>query len=152
LVGGEFFVNGDFSIMVRLNPDGSLDSSFNIGVCNQSVSTIVLQPDGKILIGGAFGLINNAPTPNLVRLNANGLIDTQLGAISTLAGSVEAITLQPDGKILIGGSFFFQSQPMLNNIARLNANGTIDSSFNIGNGANSQVFAVVTQPDGKILV
>jgi len=151
LVGGAFFVNGDFTIMVRLNPDGSLDSSFNIGVTNSSVSTIVIQPDGKIIIGGNFGLINNVPSPNLVRLNPNGTIDTQLGAISTLIGSVETIALQTDGKIVIGGDFFFQGQPSLRSLARLNINGTIDSSFNIGNGANTQVFVVVVQPDGKIL-
>jgi hypothetical protein len=67
-------------------------------------------------------------------------------------GTVVAITLQPDGKILIGGDFTSYNGTPRNRVARLNADGSLDMSFNPGTGANSTVYALAVQPDGKILI
>lgn len=151
LVGGSFFVNGNFTIMVRLNADGSLDNNFSVGVSNNSVSAIVIQPNGKIIIGGNFGLVNNTACPNLARLNANGSLDTALGTIAGISSNVDSIALQPDGKIIIGGGFTITGSPRAR-LTRLNSDGTQDASFNVGNGANADVYAITIQPDNKILV
>ena len=60
--------------------------------------------------------------------------------------------VQSDGKILVGGSFVNFNGINLNRLTRLNADGTIDGSFNAGTGAASNVNAIEIQPDGKILV
>lgn len=151
LVGGAFFVNGDFTILARLNADGSLDGGFSVGVSNQSVSTIVIQPDGKIIVGGNFGLINNIACSNIARLNSNGSLETALGNVAGIVSNVDAITLQTDGKILVGGGFIITGSTR-QRLTRLNANGTQDTTFNVGDGANSDVFALAVQPDNKILV
>jgi hypothetical protein len=58
----------------------------------------------------------------------------------------------PDGKVLIGGEFTSVNGTNQNSIARLNADGSLDSSFNPGTGANGRVFAIALQPDGKVLI
>jgi uncharacterized delta-60 repeat protein len=151
LVGGTFYAGGDFTIMVRLNPDGSLDGSFSVGTANQSVSVIVIQPNGKILIGGNFGLVNNTACPNLARLNQNGSLDVALGTVAGINSNVDAIALQPDGKIIIGGGFIMSGSTRAR-LTRLNADGTCDVGFNVGDGANSDVYALALQTDGKIIV
>ena len=60
--------------------------------------------------------------------------------------------MQPDGKVLIGGSFTSVNGTNRNRIARLNADGSLDSSFNPGTGANGAVRAIVVQPDGNVLI
>ena len=66
--------------------------------------------------------------------------------------TVRVINIQPDGKILVGGGFSTYNGTTRNRIIRLNSNGSIDTSFNIGTGFNGNVFTIDIQPDGKILV
>jgi len=138
---------------------GDLDPSFNPGGvgANSGVNAVVVQPDGKILIGGAFSSYNGnaAASNNIARLNANGILDTTFnsGGAGT-DGAVTAIALQPDGKILVGGFFnAYNGNAAPANLIRLNANGTRDTTFNNGGaGANSFMNAVALQPDGKVLI
>ncbi|MDQ7960901.1 T9SS type A sorting domain-containing protein [Flavobacterium lindanitolerans] len=140
--------------IARLNTDGTLDASFNSGTAFSSpVSAIAVQPDGKILVGGGFLSYNGQAQNGIVRLNINGSLDnsftTGLGFDN---GSVYTISIQPDGKILAGGSFTLYNGQTRNRIARLNTNGTLDTSFNIGAGFNDIVNDIAIQPDGKILI
>ena len=66
--------------------------------------------------------------------------------------TVRVIDIQPDGKILVGGDFTKYNGTSRNRIVRLNSNGSIDTSFNIGTGFNDDVWTIDIQPDGKILV
>ena len=66
--------------------------------------------------------------------------------------SVRAMAVQPDGKVIIGGVFTEVDGVGYNYLARLNADGSVDTSFDIGTGANEVVNAVAVQPDGKIIV
>jgi len=154
LVGGHFLIGTDVKNTVRLNSNGTLDGTFNTTETGGPfVSVLVIQPDGKILVGGQIGNYDGISGRGIVRLNSNGTLDTALGLNSNLQNTVSTIALQSDGKIIVGGNVFvIGSSPQQNNIARLNANGTLDGTFAIGSGADNNVQGVAVQSDGKILV
>ena len=136
---------------------GDLDPSFNPGSGPDiDVNTTAVQPDGKVVIGGRFTTVNGIARNYVARLNANGSVDTTFDVGSGPSGEVYAVALQPDGKILIGGTFQTVNTFQFQNIARLNSNGTVDTSFNPGTGftrgANSTVQAIALQADNKILI
>src|SRR5687768_17379325 len=125
---------------------------------NNLILAVVVQPDGKILIGGGFSTLSPnggaAVTRNgIARLNPDGTLDAAFDPNAN--GSVNTIALQADGKIVIGG-FFTTLSPnggvavTRNRIARLNPDGTLDASFDPN--ANGAVRSLAVQPDGKILV
>ncbi|MCX6902202.1 MAG: hypothetical protein NTW03_01725 [Verrucomicrobia bacterium] len=156
LVGGNFSALGGQprSNLGRINADGTLDSGFNpnAGNIGSTVYSLALQSDGKILVGGNFSSINGQPLTNLARLNTDGTLDSAFNP-GVGGGShtyVLALTVQPDGKILLGGSFIALGGQPRANIARLNEDGTLDGDFNPG--ADSIVRNMVLQADGKILV
>ncbi|MEO7507734.1 MAG: delta-60 repeat domain-containing protein, partial [Pyrinomonadaceae bacterium] len=146
------------SAVARINADGTLDTTFNPSP-NASVNAIVVQPDNKILIGGAFTSV----TPNLgtgfnrlgiARLNSDGTVDTVFNP--TINGTVTTIGLQSDGKVVFAG-VFNQMAPngaatatTRNNIGRVNSNGTLDTAFDPNAGGSISVLAL--QSDGHILV
>jgi uncharacterized delta-60 repeat protein len=156
LVGGTFTTySGSSQIrFVRLNLDGTKDDSLNIGTGFDfiSVNSINQQPDGKILAGGVFLNYSGSGRDFLVRMNSNGTVDTSFNMGVGINGSVITIALQPDNKILVGGNFTSYSGSIHNRLARINPNGTIDTSFNAGTGFESQVSSIAIQSDGKILV
>jgi uncharacterized delta-60 repeat protein len=176
LVGGQFTsYNGATDApnnLVRLNADGSLDTSFNYTAgststgANGIVYALALQPDGQVLVGGAFTAYNGATdAPNYVlRLLASGGLDQTFnytaGSNTTGTGSlVYALALQPDGQVLVGGGFTAYNgvTDAPDRVLRLNANGGLDQTFNYTagsttTGANSTVYALALQPDGKVVV
>jgi uncharacterized delta-60 repeat protein len=106
----------------RLNPDGTLDASFNAKLGDYSrVGAIALQTDGDILIGGYFTMINGTNWGNLARLNPDGSLDMGFSpqAVGSYYSAVTAIAVQPDGRILVGGSFSSLAGQSRTNIARL---------------------------------
>lgn len=155
LVGGSISsFNGDSVCkLVRLMPDGSTDSTFRADTIFSLMKEIIVQPDGKILIGGSFISVNGKPYINLARLHSNGKLDTTFNTQNALNGTVETMALQPDGKLLIGGSFTQYAGVQGYRIARVNTNGSVDSTFNPGiGGAGSNVEAISLLPNGKILL
>ena len=164
MIGG-FFTNYNGSTaqkIIRLNPDGSLDPTFTPQgtSVNGGVQDMVIQPDGKILICSNFTSFNGVVRNAVARLNADGTLDTAFNPnVMNGAGGgfVEELILQPDGKIVIGGVFTTVGGTPRNSLARLNSDGTVDSSFNVGSGAQSfggpgGVYAAERQSDGKILI
>lgn len=164
LVGGYFTsYNGNAAApdnLLRLNADGSLDTSFNPGGTGVggTVSALALQPDGKIVVGGFLRVYNgNAAAPDMVlRLNADGSLDATFNpGGSGFDNGVRALALQADGRILVGGGFSSYNGNVAapDFLLRLNANGSLDTSFNNGRAsANSNVYDLAVQPDGKALV
>jgi uncharacterized delta-60 repeat protein len=130
---------------------------FNPGA-NNGVDTLAVQPDGKVLVGGAFTILGGGgtgttPRNYLGRLNADGSLDASFNPGAN--GEVYALTVQPDGKIVVGGAFTMlggggTGTTSRNYLGRLNADGSLDASFNPG--ANGAVYGVAVQVDGKILV
>src|SRR4029077_1889836 len=120
---------------------------------DSAVKALALQPDGRILVGGDFHTLGGQSRTGIGRLNEDGSIDFTFNDPG-LDNSVYAIALQSNGKILIGGTFTKANNGATtrNRVARLNADGSVDTSFDPGAGANAAVRAVALQPDGKVLV
>ncbi len=155
IVGGLFdSFNGILrSKIARLNADGSLDTSFNPGNgANLQVWTTSIQSDGKIIIGGDFTSFNGITRNKIARLNANGTLDTTFNPGSGANNAVRSSNIQSDGKIIIGGGFFLFNGASRNNITRLNSDGSLDGTFNIGSGGNGFVHSISIQSDGKIII
>ena len=158
VVAGQFASFNGTSVgkIVRLNTDGTLDASFNPGGAgsNGNLFCMALQPDGKILIGGQMTTYNGVARSRIARLNADGTLDTSFDPGTGANSTLTMITVQPDGKILIGGFFSAYDGTSRRNIARLNADGSIDATFDPGIGCNytGQPVNAIVQPDGKILI
>jgi uncharacterized delta-60 repeat protein len=160
LAGGDFttFAAGavNRSKIARLNSNGSVDGAFDPGA-NNTVFTLAVQDDGKILAGGDFTQLGGGGTGSttrnhLARINSNGTLDTfNPGANAR----VWTLVLQPDGQILAGGYFTMLggggtgSTPR-SGVGRLSAAGVVDAGFNPS--ANSAVYALAVQADGRILL
>ena len=158
LAGGKFLTIGGQMrhFIARLDATTGLVDSFNPNA-NSEVRSIAVQADGKVVAGGGFTtLAPNGGTAvtrnNIARLETDGRLDRtlNLSLVGPLTSFVNAIAVQPDGKILIGGTFTTVLGVARNNIARLNTDGTLDIAFNPN--ANNEVDAIAVQADGKILV
>ncbi len=153
LIGGWFTTaNGStHNRLARLSGNGSVDGTFNPDI-DGPVLAIIVQPDNRILIGGAFTQVNGTARKGIARLDANGSLDTSFDPSGGADKEVDAIALQPDGRIVIGGKFASVGGAVRRRIARLNASGSLDTAFDPGDGASYTVYAVTLQPDGKILI
>src|SRR4029077_11800928 len=117
------------------NPDGTLDATFNADIGGSGIESIVVQPDGKILVAGAFLGQPNGTFTTLARLNPDGSFDPSFvrmvhgGATPTAAAHV--VALQPDGKIVFGGTIAFVGDDTFGAavVGRLNSDGTKDNTF-----------------------
>lgn len=156
LLGGTFSsVNGTpRANIARVNADGTLDTSFDPGTgANNTVQSIGVQPNGRIIISGGFASVNGNASKGIARLNADGSFDTSFVVGTGLNfGQVDSYAFQSDGKILIGGTFTTYNSVAANSFARLNADGSLDTSFAVGTAANGEVRRIIVQPDGKILI
>ena len=156
VLGGQFttFNGTAANYIVRVNADGSVDTGFNPGSgADGPVSCVAVQADGKLVLGGSFTSFNGTAANHIVRLNADGTRDSTFG--SGLSGAndlVESVALQADGKILLGGSFTTLNGTSISRIARFNADGSLDTSFNTGGGADGPLQGVTVQADGKVVL
>lgn len=147
LVGGNFFdnVSNSFRNLVRLNSNGSIDTSFLVKT-DQAVFSIAIQNNGKILIGGQFGTVNGVGKPALARLEVNGVLDNTFAAPTAL--SVNKIVLQTDGKPVLAGKFV-RPAGLNYTIARLNTNGSQDATFT--QSELDTLNSVILMPDERII-
>ena len=159
LVGGQFAHYNGISVtnLVRLTQSGSLDTNFvnNIGSGPAGpVQTILIQPDGNILVGGSFTNFNGVAVNNLVRLNSGGTLDTNFVANigSGADGTVEALTLQQDFRIVVSGQFATFNGVTRHHVTRLMFNGVTDPTINFGDGANGDIDTVLVQPSNGFIV
>lgn len=139
--------------IARLNSDGSPDLGFGAGWGpNNIVCTLALQPDGQVLIGGLFTEVDGVARNHVARLTGSGALDSDFDPGEGADGNVLALALQPDGKVLIAGSFDTVDGVARGRIARLNADGSLDTGFSPGAGADGDVLALALQADGKVLI
>ncbi len=129
-------------------PTGVLDTAFTATSSGQ-VGNIIMQPDGRAIIGGGFATINGQARSRVARLHSDGSLDTTFAG-GTTAGFVQTNALLWDGKMIIGGTLTSVAGVTRNGIARLHSNGALDSAFNPN--ANSTVFCVLPYEDGRMLV
>ena len=132
--------------LYRLNADGTSDTNWLVTL-DSAVSAMAQQSDGKIIIVGSF-------TPGVARLTTNGVVDsTFLNGMSGVQGLTKCVAIQPDGKVLLGGYFFFVNHVPRTRLARLNPDGSVDPGFQNGMaGADGDPAAMALQPDGKVLI
>ncbi len=170
IAAGYANMNGfeDFAAL-RYNANGSLDQSFNSdGIVMASFTSkddgangAVLQPDGKIVLAGYAGSGTSTTEFAVARFTANGYLDNSFHgdgmATAPLNGQARAIALQPDGKILLGGSAYNSGWDMA--LARLTANGIPDYTFNDdgvavfpASSSSDFIYGLAMQPDGKMVV
>lgn len=142
--------------IARLNTSGDFDESF---VHNNKfyagmniVYSTCLLPHGKVLAAGLFPEINTYTAHNIALLNSDGTMDPSFNGTTGVNGIIKASSIQEDQKILIGGLFSGVHAQPRSHIARLFADGTLDTSFNPGRGTNGRVYAITTQADGKIII
>lgn len=155
IIGGLFttYDNITRNYIARLNSDGTLDTGFNVGTgTDWYINAVVLQPDGKIVIAGTFTKYNGIERYRIARLNTDGTLDTTFNPGAGANTAITSLVLQPDGKLLIGGGFSSYNGTTINQVARINTDGTLDSSFNTGAGPNDYSYTIALQQDGKILV
>lgn len=166
------FTNDKNIIVVRYNPDGSVDNTFSSdGIVTadlgsvEEANAVLVQHDGKILVVGYSDSWTNYANVVLIRYTTDGLLDNTFGnngitQVSFAAGDDKAISavLQSDGKIDVAGSIFNGSN-LDYFISRFNSDGTLDLSFgNDGfaqfdyDNENQEAESIMLQPDGKILV
>jgi uncharacterized delta-60 repeat protein len=136
---------------------GDMDPSFN-PVLSGAVASIRVQTNGKILVGGSFTNVNGVNCGCIVRLNADGSLDTNFVVETGVSNNaVLCMAVLSDNKIIIGGEFRWVNGTNRNGIARLNADGTLDSSFDPGTGVAPVVpFPLVShvtvEVDGGVLI
>lgn len=147
--------------IARFTATGTLDETFNPGIgvegAGALVNAVAVYTNGthlgKIIIGGSFTQVDRVARPGVARLNADGSLDTSFDPGTGVEdGDVYAVAIQSDGKVLVGGDFTTVAQKARSGIARFNANGSVDSNFNPGTGADGPVYAIVVQKDGKIVL
>lgn len=146
------------NLLARLRADGTLDTGFLDGLAGASgwVNAVAVQSDGKVGVGGTFTHVNGVTRNVMARLNADGTVDTEfLQGLSGIngAGNVKTVAVQSDGKLLIGGTFTNVIGVARNSLARLHADGTLDTGFLNGlDGANERVYSLAVQRDGKVVI
>ena len=149
IVGAGFVTPGSFidSAFVGVTPAGALDATFGSGgktvvpvsTGDDEISSLALQADGKIVGGGFTTLAGPHDGMALVRLTADGTLDTSFGDPNGYAGidfggnsaRGYAVAIQPDGKIVIGGKVFTGSTDDFA-LARVLPTGALDSTFGTG--------------------
>ena len=160
LIGGTFTAIGStgYTKLARINYDGSVDTSFK-PVIDERVLAVATQPDGKIIIGGQFAVVNGQSVGHLARLNADGSLDTTFNAsvsvipqdTATPPVAVYVINLLPDGRMYVGGNFYAADGVSRRYLARLNADGSLDASFDPGDVITNSVQTIATQRDNRVI-
>ncbi|MGZ8920005.1 MAG: delta-60 repeat domain-containing protein, partial [Limisphaerales bacterium] len=166
IIGGFFTtVQGEpRNRIARLNANGSLDSSFNPGRGAENiigagidgnidpfVFWVAVQPDGKILATGNFKNYNGASSTGLVRINPDGSRDTTFNVGSGLDSWGRHITIMPNSQILVSGWMTAYNGRSFNRIARVNNDGSPDTSFTPFFGDRTAIYCTALVGDGRII-
>jgi uncharacterized delta-60 repeat protein len=156
IVSGFFtgtYNNTPIKSILRLDTNGSVDPSFNIGNGPTIAGKTLVQPDGKVIVFGGFTSWNGTPAGKIIRLLPNGSPDPTFTTGAGFDNDITTASLDADGKIVVGGYFFSYNGVAVPNIVRLNANGTRDASFNPSfPGQYNSVNAIMIDKDNSILV
>ena len=136
-----------------INQNGSL--SLSAASVNSQVSEILLQTDGKIMIGGSFTTVSGVSRNGIARMNADGTLDTTFVVGTGFAGpavSPQTIAQNSSGDYFVGGLFTSYSGVARNNIIKLKSNGSVDNTFSVGAGTSTLVQSILVQPDDKVIL
>jgi uncharacterized delta-60 repeat protein len=158
---GKIIVAGGFTsysssfanYLAKIDRFGDVDTTFNTGIgFNSAVYCAATQSDGKLVVGGSFTSYSGSSINRIARLNTDGTLDTTFKPGAGPNGIPSAVVVFPNGKIVIGGGITTYSGSSRNNIIGINSNGTLDTTFNIGTGANAAILNGLVDSTGKIIV
>lgn len=151
IVGGSFLNVGPVvrNRCARLDATTGAADSFDPNVDNFISCSLVL-PDGKVMIGGGFTSVGGVARNKLARLNADGTLDTTYNALIGGSFGVTGMALQRDGKLIIVGNITSVAGVGVTFAARLNPDGTRDSSF--APILNAPPRGVAVRGDGQVLI
>ncbi|TGE26384.1 T9SS type A sorting domain-containing protein [Hymenobacter metallicola] len=137
-------------LLTRFNADGTRDATFAVPTSFGSVNSLQQQANGQLLIGGSYFRLPNHRS-SVALLTADGVVDPAFNPQLLRFGSVRSIVQQPDGKVLAAGEFDEVNGVRVNNLARFNADGSVDASFTVPVGPLLRMEKISLQPDGKVL-
>lgn len=155
LLGGGFFTADSpaYNNLIRLNNNGSLDTTLKAEVSsNRAILTGSTDFNEKILIGGSFEFYQNNFVNNMARLFNDGGFDATFSGTAIPSGPITKIIALPDGKWMVFGMFQFWAGSPRGYFTRLLNDGTVDTSFHIGTGANQIVNDVKVLPNGSMII
>lgn len=145
-VGGNVTaIGGRTTHLVRLTPTGVLDTTFAATLTGGLVQSAAVQEDGKVVVGGRFYANGSASISYIARFNTDGSTDATFVPATLSATNVRVVSIQADGKIIVGIDF------ATDKVVRLNSDGTLDSTFTPS--PNSRIAnSILSQTDGKVLI
>ena len=154
---GRVLLGGAFGLptrgLVRLRLDGTVDTAFIPGSgLNGPVYSITVQTDQRVLVGGTFTTADGATATRVARFHTDGSLDGSFAVTAITNGTVYCMVLQSNGQLVIGGDFRTTSSMNSVRLARLNTDGSLDGTFNVGIGANGVVFALGVNSSNQIVV
>lgn len=155
IIGGQFTTYSGSTVnrIARINTNGTRDTSFNMGTgFNNSVYTIATGSSNSIYVGGIFTTYSGSSVNRIVKINDDGTRDTTFNIGTGFNNNVDFITTDSSGKVYIGGAFTTYSGSNVSRFVRLNTDGTIDNTFNMGTGFDNPVKAIDISADNKIYV
>ncbi len=151
LSGDQILVSGSYPtlgvVIRRYLSNGSLDGTFTMSASVGGVkSNFEVELSGRIdLIGGS------GPGSKYYRLESTGVLDSAYNPNATAVNAVSVAAVRADGKVYLAGTFQQMNGIGRSKIARVNADGTLDTSFAVGTGFNVEPSRLVTQPDGRVI-
>jgi uncharacterized delta-60 repeat protein len=155
VAGGDFTSIGGSSVSPRLArflPDGSRDTTFVDPAVNGRVYAIAIDGVGGAFIGGLFTTVGGQARTRVARVHPNGAVDDAFVPPTITGGDyVAALSLQQDGKVVIGGRFTAVGGTTRNNIARLHANGALDATFDPNLSEGAGVFALTQDGSARLI-
>ncbi len=120
---------------------------------NDAVNAVIPQPDGKVIAAGRFTFANGVAPNRIARFNSQWLARHQLRSWQRArTGKLPLPFFKPDGRIVVVRRFTSFNGFTHNRVCRLNANGSVDQTFGLGNGINTAALALALQSDGRIIV
>ncbi|MBX3283101.1 MAG: VCBS repeat-containing protein [Acidobacteria bacterium] len=133
--------------IIRIMPDGTLDSGFNVVLNSGVVSAVCFLNDGRLYIGGTFATVGGTSRPGLARLNSDGSLDSSFDALIGGTPTIYDLVVQADGRVLVAGSFSGIGGFNRSGLVRLDSTGTLDQSFDPANPSTQRMSVL---PDGRM--
>jgi uncharacterized delta-60 repeat protein len=140
------------SHLIRLNTDGTLDTSYQVDLQTYFASGITLDQQGRILMVGGFTFVNGAPCGRIVRLNPDGSTDQTFDSGVGFNSQANVICVDLQGRIWVTGYFTYYEGATAPGITRLLPNGHIDPAFTPASGPDAVVLAMATKPAGGAVI
>lgn len=152
LVGTYRHSAGPQGTLLRMRPDGRLDSDFHPQLCEPG-TVLNLQPhNGGVVLVGSFDKVQNQRAAGVARLLATGLLDTAFARrLPPLSGSPDQLAVQPGGRLVVGGLLQTWNPPTRYGIVALQPDGSLDLAFRAGLNL-AMLHSLAAQPDGKLLI